>query len=748
MVNPLPDLKHWRFEIDFENIAWAIFDKAGESANTFGAESVQELEKIVTEAEKAAMAGNARALVFLSGKEKTFILGADIREFDSLTREKDVEDVIYKMTGILNRIERMSIPVICGIHGYCLGGGLEFAMACHYRIATREKGTRVGQPEVKLGIFPGFNGTVRLIRLAGGATAMDLMLTGRMIKSTAARAMGIVDQLVPSKLELRWACRKAGLQKRRSKGAPWWKRLMSKSPIRGLLAMRMKNLTAQKVREDHYPAPFLLIDLYNRFGNDLDRMATAETRYFAPLMVSETSRNLRRVFRLSELLKNEAPKDSSKPLRAHIIGAGVMGGDIASVCVMSGMEVSLQDTSTEALGKATERAKKLFKKRLKSGGEVAKAMARLLPDPEGKNIRHADVVIEAIVERLDVKQALFKSIEPLLKPGALLATNTSSLRIEDIAAGLSDPGRLIGLHFFNPVPKMPLVEVVRGASSREADVKRGCAFVTTIGKFPLITKDTPGFLVNAVLMPYMFGAIKRTDEGESKAKIDAAAEKFGMPMGPIELADTVGLDICKHVAEILGSATVEGTEMGRLVAAGKLGKKTGEGFYKWVDGKPEKDDVPQDSKELLGVTVGEKAEPPTSTWPDEELDRLGAELIKPLIDACEKALADGVVADADHIDAGVIFGTGFAPFRGGPMHYLAKINPETGANEATTTVIDTATIVDIEPTAETIVEEETTADTDAETIVATETTGAAEVVVTADAEPTEVKAEKTAVTTE
>jgi 3-hydroxyacyl-CoA dehydrogenase / enoyl-CoA hydratase / 3-hydroxybutyryl-CoA epimerase len=696
MVNPLPDLKHWRFEIDFENIAWAIFDKAGESANTFGAESVQELEKIVTEAEKAAMAGNARALIFLSGKEKSFILGADIREFDALTREKDVEDVIYKMTGILNRIERMSIPVICGIHGYCLGGGLEFAMACHYRVATREEGTRLGQPEVKLGLFPGFNGTVRMIRLAGGAAAMDAMLTGRMIRSAAARGMGIVDQLVPSRLELRWACRKAGLQKRRSKGAPWWKRLMSKSPIRGLLAMRMKNLTTQKVREDHYPAPFLLIDLFNRFGNDLDRMATAETRYFAPLMVSETSRNLRRVFRLSELLKNEAPKDGVKPMRAHIIGAGVMGGDIAAVCVMSGMEVSLQDTSVEALGKAVERAKKLFKTRLKGKGEAAKALARLLPDAEGKHIRHADVVIEAIVERLDVKQALLKSIEPLLKPGALLATNTSSLRIEDIATGLSDPGRLIGLHFFNPVPKMPLVEVVRGAASREADVKRGCSFVTAIGKFPLITKDTPGFLVNAVLMPYMFGAIKRAEDGESKGKIDAAAEKFGMPMGPIELADTVGLDICKHVAEILGSAAVEGTEMGRLVAAGKLGKKTGEGFYKWVDGKPEKDGMPHDGKEMLGVTVGEKAEPAADTWPDDELDRLGADLIKPLIEACEKALAEGVVADADHIDAGVIFGTGFAPFRGGPIHYQAKLKVEGGATATTVAVADTvaADVVD------------------------------------------------------
>ncbi len=656
MPGTLLNLKHWRLEIDDENIAWAILDQAGESANTFGIETTTELGQIVSAVEDAARRNEARALIFLSGKENSFVAGADIREFDNLTREKDIEDAIRQVTAMFDRIEAMPIPVIVGIHGFCLGGGLEFAMACHYRIATRDDATRLGLPEVKLGLIPGFNGTVRWIELSGPLAAMPNMLTGKMLRPTAARAIGLVDQLVPGKLELRWACRKAALQRRKSKGAAWWKRLLSYPPFRGILASRMRQETAKKVREEHYPAPFKLIELFERFGGDRRRMAMAEMRYFTPLMVSETSRNLRRVFRLSEMLKNEAPKGGPKPQRAHVIGAGTMGGDIAAWCVISGMEVSLQDVSQDAVEKALGRAKSLFKKRLRGNLEVNTAMARLHADVKGNHIARADVVIEAIVEKLDIKQKVLSATELKMKPGALLATNTSSLPIEQIAEGLADPGRLIGVHFFNPVPQMPLVEVVRGPDSREDVVRQGCSFVTAIGKFPLITKSTAGFLVNRVLGPYMFAAMERVEEGQPKEKIDAAAAKFGMPMGPIELADTVGLDICAHVAEVLGKPAPEDSQLARLVASGKFGKKTGSGFYNWVNGKPEK----------------EKAE-----YDEAELDRLGQDLIKPLIDECEKCLAEGVVADADHVDAGVIFGTGFAPFRGGPLHYRKSQEQET-----------------------------------------------------------------------
>jgi 3-hydroxyacyl-CoA dehydrogenase/enoyl-CoA hydratase/3-hydroxybutyryl-CoA epimerase len=352
------------------------------------------------------------------------------------------------------------------------------------------------------------------------------------------------------------------------------------------------------------------------------------------------------------MLKNEAPKNVFKPRRLHVIGAGTMGADIAAWGVISGLEVSLQDVSPDAVEKGLARAKELFRKRLKGKTEIGAATARLYADVKGDHIARADIVIEAIVEKLDIKQKVLAATEAKMKPDAVLATNTSSLPIEQIAQGLADPSRLIGIHFFNPVPQMPLVEVVRGPGSREDVVMKGCAFVTAISKFPLITKSSPGFLVNRVLGPYMFAAMQRLEEGQPKEKIDAAAQGFGMPMGPIELADTVGLDICAHVAAVLGSPAPQDSTLARLVAAGRLGKKTGEGFYKWENGKVQK------------PPKGEQPEFDTA-----ELDRLGKELVKPLIDECEKCLAEGVVADADHVDAGVIFGTGFAPFRGGPLHY-------------------------------------------------------------------------------
>jgi 3-hydroxyacyl-CoA dehydrogenase/enoyl-CoA hydratase/3-hydroxybutyryl-CoA epimerase len=664
MTATLNDLRHWRFEIDFENIAWAIIDQQGKSTNTLGTESMTELERIVSYVEEAARDKRVRALIFMSGKESAFIAGADINEFEQLTREKDVEDVVRQATGLFNRIEALTIPVIAGIHGYCLGGGLEFAMACHYRIATRDDATRLGLPEVKLGIIPGLNGTVRMIDLAGPLAAMPAMLTGKMLRPGAARAMGIVDQLVPGRLELRWACRKAALQGRKSKGASWWKRLMSQTPIRGILSSQMRKQTAAKVREDYYPAPFKLIELFERFGGDKRKMAMAELRYFAPLIISETSRNLRRVFHLSEMLKAEAPKGGVKPRRVHVIGAGTMGADIAAWCVVSGMEVSIQDVSSEAIDKALAQAKKLFRKRLRGRVETDAAVARLHGDARGAHIARADVVIEAIIEKLDIKQKVLAETETKMRPDAILATNTSSLPIEQIAEGLADPSRLIGIHFFNPVEKMPLVEIVRGPNSREDVVRAGCSFVTAIGKFPLITKSTPGFLVNRVLGPYMFNAMRRLDSGEEKEKIDAAARKFGMPMGPIELADNVGLDICAHVAAVLGTPAPEDSQLAKLVAAGNLGKKTGRGFYEWVDGKPKKE------------APGRSVEDDKSVFSETELDSLGKELIEPMINECEDCLEERVVEDADHVDAGVIFGTGFAPFRGGPLHYRASQNKD------------------------------------------------------------------------
>lgn len=651
MTIDINNLQNWSFEVDFEQIGWAVFDCKDQSMNTLGERSIRELEVITSEVERLALKSEIRGLIFISGKSSNFIAGADIKEFEQLDSEEKVLELTSEVTNLFKRIEALRVPVIAAIHGFCLGGGLEMAMSCHYRIATRDEGTRVGLPEVKLGIIPGLHGTVRMLRLAGPMNAMTSMLTGRMLKSSLAKSFGLVDQLVPGKPELRWAARKAVLQNRRSKaGNSTLHKLMRLGPVRKFLAGQMRAKTKAKVREDHYPAPFRLIDLFENHGGSEAEMFREEPKTFAPLMVSETSKNLRRVFHLSEEMKSLAPKDLNyKPQRAHIIGAGTMGGDIASWCVVCGMDVTLQDMSVEQIGKAQKRAKKLFIKRLRNPVAVEAAMARMKADPEGHGAKRADIIIEAIVENLEIKQKLFKELEAKVKPDAVLATNTSSLPIEEIAKGLNDEGRLIGIHFFNPVSQMPLVEVIRSEKSRIEEVNKGCAFVTNIKKFPLIVKSCKGFLVNRVLAPYLMEAVRQFENGVPPEKIDQAALDFGMPMGPIELSDMVGLDICKHVAETLELGNPDESELGRLVAAGKTGVKSGEGFYVWKEGKAEKNKQEYSKAELI---------------------KLADELLAPMLAECEKCDEDKIVSSRDLIDAGVIFGTGFAPFRGGPLHYL------------------------------------------------------------------------------
>ncbi|MBO0763032.1 MAG: enoyl-CoA hydratase/isomerase family protein [Hyphomicrobiaceae bacterium] len=647
-------LRDWRYSVDMWGIARAVFDREGESQNSFSRRALEELGAIVQAVERGARDRRLVGLIIISGKEKGFIVGADVREFEQLTSEREVIESVSLVNGYLDRIERMPIPVVCCIHGFCLGGGLELALACHWRIATRDDATQLGFPEVRLGLFPGFNGTARSIRQAGALTAMPMMLKGSMIRAGAARGMGLVDELVASPLSLPWAARKAIERRLKSKPVAFWKDLARQWPARELLAKKLRYETAKKGREDHYPAPFKLIELFETHAANLEGMKAAETRAFAPLMMGPTSRNLRRVFKLMEMLKGQAPKEVPfKPLRVQVIGAGVMGADIAGWCVASGMEVSLQDVNADQIAKGIAKQKQLFQRKFRTKAERDAAAARLLADPSGANIGRADVVIEAIVERLESKQNLFKAIEGTLKPGAVLATNTSSIMIEEIAEPLANRGRLIGIHFFNPVAQMPLVEVIRGKDTREEEVQKGCHFVTAIDKLPLVARSSPGFVVNRVLGPYMMAALQRVDRGEMKEKIDEAARTFGMPMGPVELADTVGLDVCASVGNILKIAPPGVSKLDQMVAAGKLGKKSGEGFYVWKDGKPQ------------------KAQPQTA-WDKGELERLGRELVAPLIHEAERVREEKIVESGDLVDAGVIFGTGFAPFRGGPLHFAAN----------------------------------------------------------------------------
>jgi 3-hydroxyacyl-CoA dehydrogenase/enoyl-CoA hydratase/3-hydroxybutyryl-CoA epimerase len=658
MAAALPTLHDWTFTIDAERIAWLLLDRQGESQNSLSRRVLEELGLIVEATQAGAKDGSIKGLAILSGKAKGFIVGADVREFETLNSEAEIIAEVRRVNGMLDAIESMPVPVAVGMHGFCLGGGLELALACHWRVATRSDKTRLGFPEVKLGIFPGFNGTARSIRQVGVMAAMPAMLQGSMLRATTARGMGLVDELVDDASRLRWACRRAILANKRSQPIGGWKKWLSSWPARGQIAARMRKEVADKAEEAHYPAPFRLIDLYEAHGGNYERMKAEETTAFAPLLLSPTSKNLRRVFALMERLKAQAPDDLDwTPRRVHVIGAGVMGADIAGWCVARGMEVTLQDLSAEAITKGIEAQGKLLAKTFRTKPERDAAKARLIADPTGAGVARADVVIEAIVEKLEIKQTLCADLEGKLKPGAVLATNTSSIMIEDIARRLEDPSRLIGIHFFNPVAALPLVEVIRGRESRQSEVDKGCAFVAAIDKLPLVVKSSAGFVVNRVLGPYMIAAMERLEKGEKKEVLDAAARRFGMPMGPIELADQVGLDVCESVGRVLGR-NAEGSTLAKLVAAKKLGKKTGEGFYVWKDAKPEKGPVVDSA---------------------DRLETLGRELVEPLVAECEKVRAEGLVADADLVDAGVIFGTGFAPFRGGPLHYRASTTGEGAA---------------------------------------------------------------------
>ena len=645
MIQPqMPETKNWRFHRDVEHLGWLTIDTPDAPVNTLSRQAIMELEQLVERLEELAQTGELEGVILLSGKASGFIAGADVSEFDAMSDFSVLPEALKRTHALFARIEALKIPVVAGIHGFCLGGGLELALACHYRVAVNDDKTRIGFPEVNLGIFPGFGGTGRSIRQAGPVDAMGIMLTGRMLKAGAARGMNLVDKLVRHRDMLRWEARKAVLGKRKSREAPMVKKIMAMGPLRSYVTGKMREQAGKKARVEHYPAPFALIDLFEKHGNDWQAMIRGEIDAFVPLMGSDTASNLRRVFFASEALKKQGTK-GAKFARVHVIGAGVMGGDIAAWCALRGMSVTLQDLDMERIQPALDRGKKLFRKRLKKKQAVDAAVLRLEADPEGKGVSRADVVIEAVVEKLEVKQSIFGELEDRLKPGAILATNTSSIELERIAEKLKQPERLIGLHFFNPVAQLPLVEVIRSTFNTDAEIGKGAAFALAIGKSPVVVKSAPGFLVNRVLMPYMLGAVQRVEAGESKELLDAAAVAFGMPMGPIELMDTVGLDVGQSVATELGHAVPAESKFAMLVKDGKLGRKSGEGFYKWVDGKAQKGPVP----------------------PHGDLAGLGRELVKPLVDMTEIVVAEGVVANEGLADIGVIMGTGFAPFLGGPL---------------------------------------------------------------------------------
>ena len=635
-------LKHFNISTDRENICWAEIDVNGKSVNVLTQEVMSDLAHILDWLEKNT---EITGFSLTSGKPGGFIYGADIAEFELYKTKQDVRSHMEFVHGLFNRIENLHVPTAVGIDGIAVGGGLEIALAFDFITITSSKKTKLGFPEVNLGILPGYGGSGRAFGRIGTASVAEMMVSGKPLIAEAAKNIGLIDQVVDGADDLKPAIKS------------WLKAQNRKKPERGqretkadqsaLEVCREKFL--KRIRVEHTPAPFAIIEHVRKHGHSAVAMSAGEMDIFPDLMVGSASKNLRRVYYLTDKVRKTARGDS-KIKKLHVVGAGTMGGDIAAVAAMSGLNVSLTDVNVSAIDRAIRRSGELFARRLKSAEKIDEATQRLKADPRGDDAANADLVIEAVAEKLSVKQTVFADLEKVIKPDAILATNTSAIPIEDIATALDDPSRLIGLHFFNPVPVLPLVEVIWSLHSNQDFVTRGMQFAGQIGKMPIRCKSSPGFLVNRALLPYMFGAIEAVVSGENSEKIDQAMVDFGMPMGPIELSDQVGLDVCLDVGTVLGIGPGAEKLLKSKCDDKKLGRKTGSGFYDWSENR--------------AVRSRQPLEPKLS-------DDIARRMLAPMVDECIKAVQEGVVDSSDDADAGMIFGTGFPSFRGGPINWTS-----------------------------------------------------------------------------
>lgn len=637
---------HWNLHRDNDAIFWLGLNRSDTSVNTINAEVLDELNSILLEISNDK---KAIGLIIHSEKEKGFIAGADVNSFTQFKDSSEAVEFLQKGQSVFARLQTLPFPSVAMINGFCMGGGFELALACTYRVASDEQDTRIGLPEILLGIHPGWGGTARLPQLIGGFNALSqVILTGSALHAVKAKALGMIDEVVPVR-QLRRAAVYFIKNKPMKHRPTMMESFTNLSFIRNPLAYLMRHNVAKRVRKEHYPAPYAVIDLWEKEGGIGDRAYLKEVESIEHLVnLNDTSKNLIRAFLLRERLKAFAKDNQFKASHVHVIGAGVMGGDIAAWCALRGLRVTLQDKSYEQIAPAIGRAHALYKKKLKKPRLVQAAMDNLIPDPEGKGISKADVIIEAVFENLAVKQEIMINLEKQAKKDAIIATNTSSIPLDEISTVMKNPERLVGIHFFNPVAKMDLVEIVSSSTTSKKVQQSACAFVNQIAKLPLPVKSSPGFLINRVLMPYLMECVQLLDEGCSAEAIDEAALQFGMFMGPVELADTVGMDVCLAVADNLtkhfGGSVPQ--KLRDFVKDGKLGRKTGEGFYKYKNGKPVKKKAPK----YVDPSIADR-------------------LILRMVNESAACLREGVVEDSDLLDAGMIFATGFAPFRGGPMNY-------------------------------------------------------------------------------
>jgi 3-hydroxyacyl-CoA dehydrogenase / enoyl-CoA hydratase / 3-hydroxybutyryl-CoA epimerase len=674
-----------RIDRDRDGSAALILDVPGKSVNVFTRQVFADLDAALQCLQNEK---DIPVLIVRSGKPSGFVAGADLNEFLAIKNEAEAEATSALGQRVFGQFAALPMPTIAAIGGPCLGGGLELALACDYRLVFDKANTQLGLPEVELGLLPGWGGTQRLPRAIGLERALHMILSGKRLGARDALRWGLADALATTETELRdqfarlvgHALQQGKVRRDRLPLRTWRQRFLEATGFgRRLLFRGAERLLRQRVPED-MPAPAeALAAIRTGIQEGMDAGLQYERSAAGRLALTPACRNLIGLFfqreqsrKLPEELRHAAPPEIK---RIGVVGAGAMGAGIAQLAAVRGFEVVVQEINEEALGAGLFRIKTLFDKaverRVLSEAEAAKRFTMLRGTVDWKGFDQVDLVIEAAVEKLDAKRAVFRELEARTRPGTVLATNTSSLLVASLQEGLRQPERVAGLHFFNPVHKMPLVEVARAPASSDMALSTLAAWSIALGKTPVVVRDSPGFVVNRILMPYLVEAVLLIGEGMKVDEIDGTMKRFGMPMGPLELLDQIGLDVAAHVAASMQPAmagrfpSLEAFE--RLRANEWLGQKSGKGFYLYRGKKLKVNALAQNLLRSVHDPSLPRLDPalPPATRLREARERV----VLLMVNEAALALAEGLAADAAHIDLAMVFGTGWAPHRGGPLHY-------------------------------------------------------------------------------
>jgi 3-hydroxyacyl-CoA dehydrogenase/enoyl-CoA hydratase/3-hydroxybutyryl-CoA epimerase len=681
---PAPD--NPSLQIDEHGIAWVTFDDPARKVNVLDESVMRTLSDLLEELARLAGAGLARAVVFCSGKEDNFIAGADVDAIAHIGTPQQGERAAHLGQAIFFELENLPLPSVAAIHGVCLGGATELALSCRFRVASDSPKTKIGLPEVQLGIVPAWGGTTRLPRLVGLQNALDMLLTGNPISASRAQRIGLVSEVFPAKLfrqKVRdFAVRTVDLPRGASRRKRRiFRRLLEDTPPgrKAMLAAAKRRVLART--GGHYPAPLKILDVLGRgLGTSLEKSFDLEARAIGELLASPVSKNLIHLFHLRENARKRphvAPGIEPRTVeRIGVLGAGVMGGGIAQLAAYNGVRVRMKDIRHEAIASGLQHARKLFddavEKRRLGLREAEQRMELVSGGLEYHGFASVDLVVEAVVERLDVKRAVLRETEQKVRPECVLATNTSSLSVDRVAEALERPERFCGMHFFNPVHRMPLVEVVRGSRTDDEALATVHHLAVRLGKVPVIVRDGPGFVVNRILGPYLNEAAWLLADGASVEAIDGAAKAFGMPMGPLRLIDEIGIDIARHAGESLhqafGDRMAPAPPLAALGGTERLGRKSGRGFYEYKG--EEEPEVDEPIYGDLGVAI-----PREGSGPGER--EIRSRLTLAMINEAASALGDRIVTRAGDVDLAMVMGTGFPPFRGGLLRFADSLRPKT-----------------------------------------------------------------------